>query len=176
MTQVDNTPLTPEQVDTVIDQFPGETGDVLSILEELQEMHPLKYLPRETLEYVAQRKQLSPSRVFSVATFYSFFNLEPQGHHTVMICRGTACHTRGSNLLMSGVLAEAGGGVPDPDGSFTTSDNQLTVRTVACFGQCALAPVVGVNHEIYGRISDMKLRRTVRTLLQKEKHHEDSRS
>lgn len=176
MIQVENTPLTPEQVDEVIDRFPVETGDVLSILEELQEKHPLKYLPRETLEYVADRKGLSPSRVYSVATFYSFFNLEPQGRHSVMICRGTACHTRGSNLLMSGVLAEAGGGVPDEDGSYTTPDHQLTVRTVACFGQCALAPVVGVNHEIYGRISDMKLRRIVRELIQKEKQHEDSTS
>lgn len=168
MTPTDNSPLKPEQVDEVIARYPDETGDVLSILETLQEMHPLNYLPTETLEHVARRKGLSPSRVYSVATFYSFFNLTPQGRHTVMVCRGTACHTRGSNLLMSGVLSEAGGGVPDADGAYTTPDHKLTVRTVACFGQCALAPVVGVDHEIYGRISDMKLRQTVRKLLQKD--------
>ncbi len=162
-------PLSAEQVDEVIARHKDHTGDVLSILETLQEMHPLKYLPRETLERVAQRKGLSPSRVFSVATFYSFFNLRPQGRNTIMVCRGTACHTRGSKLLMDSVLTEAGGASRDGQETFTTSDHQLTVRTVACFGQCALAPVVAVNHDIYGRMTDMKLRRAVRDLLNKSK-------
>lgn len=157
--------LSEEQVDEVIARFPERTGDVLSILEALQELHPLKYLPRETLQLVAQRKGLSPSRVFSVATFYSFFNLRPQGRHTIMVCRGTACHTRGSKLLMNGVLAEAGGSTQDGQESFTTADHELTVRTVACFGQCALAPVVAVDDDIHGRITDMKLRKAVRKLL-----------
>ncbi len=161
-------PLSSEQVDEVVDRFSRNTGDVLSILETLQEMHPLKYLPRETLERVAERKQLAPSRIFSVATFYSFFNLKPQGRHTVMVCRGTACHTRGSKPLMDGILAEAGGSTTDADGAFTTCDHGLTVRTVACFGQCALAPVVSVDEDVLGRVTDMQLRRKVRNLLEKE--------
>jgi NADH-quinone oxidoreductase subunit E len=161
-------PLSHEQIDEVIARYPGRTGDLLSILETLQEMHPLKYLPCATLARVAERKGLAPSRVFSVATFYSFFNLCPQGRHTVMVCRGTACHTRGSKPLMDGVLAEAGGRGVDSDGSFTTEDHKLTVRTVACFGQCALAPVVSVDEDVLGRVTDMQLRRRVRNLLEKD--------
>lgn len=173
MASVQEKPLPPEQVDEVIEGVTRNTGDVLSILERLQGMHPLKYLPRETLEHVAKRKGLAPSQIFSVATFYSFFNLRPQGRHGVMVCAGTACHTRGAKQLMEGLLAELGGVTTDADGSFTTPDRWLTVRTVACVGQCAMAPVALVDGEILGRISDMHLRRMVRDLLEKEKHDEN---
>ncbi len=169
-------PLAPEKVDEVIAGYPNKTGDVLSILESLQEMHPLKYLPMETLALVAQRKGLAPSRIFSVATFYSFFNLRPQGRHTIMVCRGTACHTRGSSLLMAGLRSESGAEYDSGEESFTTPDNELTVRTVACFGQCALAPVVSVDDDIHGRMTDMKLRRRVRELIRKEQNDENSKS
>lgn len=90
-----------------------------------------------------------------------------------MVCSGTACHTRGAKQLMDGVLAEAGATGTDADGSFTTPDGWLTIRTVACVGQCAMAPVALVDGEIQGRISDMHLRRIVRDLLEKEKHDEN---
>lgn len=170
------TPLSEAEVDAVIARYPGRTGDVLSVLETLQEMHPLNYLPEETLRLVAQRKRLALSNVYSVVTFYSFFNLRPQGRHTIMVCRGTACHTRGSKLLMDAVLSESGGSVSQDDASssFTTPDYELTVRTVACFGQCALAPVVAVDHDIYGHMSDLKLRRMVRSMPQGEDHDENT--
>ena len=78
----------------------GRPGALLSILEKLQEQHRNKYLPMETLEYVAARTGIPQALVMSVATFYALFNLEPQGLHTVSICRGTACHTRGSRALL----------------------------------------------------------------------------
>ncbi|MCE9614348.1 MAG: NAD(P)H-dependent oxidoreductase subunit E [Lentisphaerae bacterium] len=168
LTEADSRPLTREVVDAVIARHPDRTGDVLGILEELQEAHPLKYLPQATLELVASLTGVARAQVFSVVTFYAFFNLKPQGRHTVTVCRGTACHTRGSKALLT-TLEHAAGvqHVEDEDGtatSFTTPDHHLTVRTVACFGQCALAPVVTVDHAIYGRVTDHKLRKLVAAL------------
>lgn len=161
-------PLAEQAVDEIIARHPEKTGDVLSILEEIQEAHPLKFLPAETLDLVAQKVGVSRSQIFSVVTFYAFFNLKPQGKHTVTICRGTACHTRGSKQLLDSVKAAAGIPEDDSDGSaassFTTPDYKLTVRTVACFGQCALAPVAAIDHEIYGHISDFKLRKLVASI------------
>ena len=176
MKTADVKPLSEEEVDEVIARFPDRTGDVLSVLETLQEMHPLKYLPEETLRLVAQRKGLALSNVFSVVTFYSFFNLRPQGRHTVMVCRGTACHTRGSKLLLDGLLSESGGSVRGDDAStsYTTPDYELTIRTVACFGQCALAPVVAVDHDIHSHMSDLKLRRMARGILKGDGNDENT--
>jgi len=169
-------PLSEEVVHDVIAKYPDKTGDTLSILEELQELHPLHYLPMDTLKMVADKKNIPLSTVYSVVTFYSFFNLRPQGRHCVMVCRGTACHTRGSKLLMDGILATAGSPDPEDDtgAAYTTEDYGLTVRTVACFGQCALAPVVAVDEDIHGHMSDIKMRRIVRAMMQEDKHHAHS--
>jgi NADH-quinone oxidoreductase subunit E len=108
------------------------------------------------------------SRVYSVATFYSLFNLDPQGDHTIRICRGTACHTRGSRNLLQSVKLELGVRSDEPSeeetSAFTTSDAKFTVRTVACFGQCALAPVVEVDHRICSHVSERILQREIRAI------------
>ena len=164
MTAENNAPLPNEIVDDIIARHPDKTGDVLSVLEEIQQAHPLKYLPLQTLDYVACHMGVSRSQVLSVATFYSFFNLKPQGRHTVTVCRGTACHTRGSKQLLDSLKAGAGFHDEDEAGaatSFTTPDFGLTICTVACFGQCALAPVAAIDHDIYGHVSDFKLKKLV---------------
>lgn len=176
MIMANDKPLSEAEVDEVIARYPDRTGDMLGIMETLQEMHPLHYLPRSTMEMLARKTGLALSNIFSVATFYSFFNLNPQGRRCVMVCRGTACHTRGSKALMDGVIAAAG--VTDPHvaslPTYTTPDYALTVRTVACFGQCALAPVVAVDHEIYGHMTDLKLRRIVRDVIKKDAADENN--
>ena len=143
-------------------------GALLSILEAVQEKSPHKYLPAETLRYISERADIPLSTIYSVATFYALFNLEPQGDNTICICRGTACHTRGSRNLLHSVRLDLGLGVEDPtDGEkqvATTPDNRFTVRTVACFGQCALAPVVEVNHRICGHVNERSLQREVKAL------------
>lgn len=154
-------------IDRIIGEQAGRPGALLGILERLQEHNRHKYLPMETLEYVAARAGVPQSQVYSVATFYALFNLQPQGTHTVSICRGTACHTRGSRALLERVklqlgLQETGEGADKL--SLTTPDRRFTVRTVACFGQCALAPVVEVNHAIRGHVKEQALIREVEEL------------
>src|SRR5208283_4539228 len=158
-------------IDQVIAGKAERPGALLGILEAVQEHHPHKYLPMETLEYIAVKTQTPLSRVFSVATFYALFNLQPQGDNTICICRGTACHTRGSRNLLQSVRLELGLGLEDPSETseqdktlVTTPDNKFTVRTVACFGQCALAPVVEINHRICGHVNERTLQREIHTV------------
>lgn len=158
-------------IDKVIRKRLGRPGALLGILEEVQAHHPRKYLPLDVLRYVALKTEITFSKIYSVATFYALFNLQPQGEHSICICRGTACHTRGSRNLLQGVLLDLGLEVPTDNGNtnadkflLTTPDQKFTVRTVACFGQCALAPVVEVNHRICGHVSERTLQREIESI------------
>ena len=159
-------------IDQVIASQSNRPGYLLGILQAVQNRNPRNYLPVETLSYIAAKTKLPRSQVYSVATFYSLFNLQPQGDNTICICRGTACHTRGSRELLESLILELGLGGQDeasgPDGAdklaLTTPDQKYTVRTVACFGQCALAPVVEVNHNICGHVNEHTLQRQLRQL------------
>ena len=165
---------TDEQVfiDKLIASRRGRPGALLGILEASQERNHHKYLPLETLRYIAEKLDIPLARIYSVATFYALFNLQPQGENTICICRGTACHTRGSRNLLQGARLELGLGLHDDetDGNeadkllLTTANGQFTVRTVACFGQCAMAPVVEVNHRICGHATECTLQREIETI------------
>jgi NADH-quinone oxidoreductase subunit E len=155
--------------DQVIAACEDRSGALLTILEKVQEHHPHKYLPLEILEYIAEKTDIPLAQVYSVATFYALFNLEPQGDHTICICRGTACHTRGSRSLLERLKLELGVPANDEEAgadkvSVTTPDHKFSLRTVACFGQCALAPVVEVDHAIYGHMNEQALHREVEAL------------
>ena len=154
-------------LDGLIAERLGHPGALLGILEKAQEFNRHKYLPLATLEYIAHKTHTPLARVYSVATFYSLFNLQPQGDHTISICRGTACHTRGSRNLLQSVRLELGltGEVSEEEKVLlTTADRKFTVRTVACFGQCAMAPVVEVDHRISGHVNERTLHRDIETL------------
>jgi NADH-quinone oxidoreductase subunit E len=158
-------------IDQTIAAHTGRPGALLGIMEAVQEHHPHKYLPTETLQYIAGKLDIPLSRIYSVATFYALFNLQPQGDNTVCICRGTACHTRNSRALLESLRLELGLGLGEDEDAgdsdkmaLTTTDNRFTVRTVACFGQCALAPVVEINHRICGHVNERTLQREVRSL------------
>jgi NADH-quinone oxidoreductase subunit E len=163
-----------EFIDGLIARHKDRPGMLLSILEEIQESQQHKYLPITVLDYLAGKIDLPRAQVYSVATFYSLFNLKPQGDHTICICRGTACHTHGSRSLLERLKLQLGLKEDGEEGSAdkisaTTPDRRFTLRTVACFGQCALAPVVEVDHAILGHVNEKTLEREVQTL-RKGKH------
>ena len=157
-----------EFLDRVIAEERGRPGALLGTLEKAQEYEPRKFLSREVLEYIAAKMDTPLARIYSVVTFYALFNLEPQGKNTICICRGTACHTRGSRELLESLMFKLGFHNPDDELTdkiaLNTSDGQYTIRTVACFGQCALAPVVEVNHEVYGHMNEQTLQRELKHL------------
>jgi NADH-quinone oxidoreductase subunit E len=158
-------PVLPERgaIDALIAHLRGKPGALLTLLERIQESRPTRHLSPEVLEYVAAKTDLPLAQIYSVVTFYALFNLEPQGKHTIAICRGTACHTRGSRNLLDRIkmVLNLSGGEGADKLSLSTPDGEFTIRTVACFGQCALAPVVEVDHAIFGHMNERTLEREV---------------
>ncbi len=153
--------------------YKDRPGALLGILEAVQQSNPHHFLSMPGLHHIAMVTRVPPARVYSAATFFSLFSLSPQGDNVVSICRGTACHTRNSRALLEKLCMELGlagndvHALSDADKlSLTSPDRRFTIRTVACFGQCALAPVVEVNHRILSHVTERTLQREVRSLKQ----------
>jgi len=160
--------LNKTEIDKIIARYMDKPGRLLGILEDTQKINPHKYLSQEALEYIARKTDTAVSKIYKVITFYAFFNLAPQGEHSIIVCRGTACHTRRSKNLLDYLINWFGFKGDDlaaqDKSALTTKDNKFTVKTVACFGQCALAPVVEIDGIIYSHMTEEKLRKLIKNI------------
>jgi len=141
-------------------------GALLAMLEEAQAASPGAWLSPEALLGIARALGVPPARVYALATFYPELNLEPRGAHSITVCRGTACHTKGSLALLRRVVRDLGLGriTESNDHPVTDVAGWITVRTVACFGQCALAPVIQIDGVTHSRVSLARLTLLIQAL------------
>jgi NADH-quinone oxidoreductase subunit E len=130
-------------VDSIIDQLGAVPSSIIAILQSIQEHY--HYLPREIFPHMAERLKVSEARIYSVATFYENFSLEPKGKYVIKVCDGTACHVRKSIPILEKLRKELGLSAEKS----TTDDLIFTVETVSCLGACGLAPVMTVNDKVY---------------------------
>lgn len=106
------------------------------------------YLDDDALNYVGDTLGVPHSRVYGVATFYSFFTLKPQGDHTCVVCTGTACYINGAKEILTGLQRELG--VKPKE---TTPDGRVSLLTARCLGACSLAPAVIVDGDVRGKVN-----------------------
>ena len=138
-----------EQLDELLSAYSGEKGNLIPILQEVQEK--FGYLPREAMKKVAKHLSLSESTVYGVSTFYAQFKFVPTGKRIIKVCRGTACHVRGAGSILGEIERQLG--IKPGE---TTSDMEYTLETIACFGSCALAPVMVIDKDVFGRMTPTK--------------------
>jgi NADH-quinone oxidoreductase subunit E len=127
-------------------------GDLIPLLQEIQER--AGYLSPESIQEVARHLQVSENEVYGVASFYTQFHFNPPGRHTIKICLGTACHVRNGEKLLDALERE----LKIKPGE-TTPDGLFDLQRVACLGCCALAPVMQIDDQIYGRVTSSRLKK-----------------
>ncbi len=137
-------------------------SDLIPILQDVQAA--LGYLPKEALAAVARHLNVPEAEVRGVASFYAQFYFEPQGRHRIRVCRGTACHVRGSARIRR--MVERKLGVKEGE---TTPDMLFTYETVACLGACALSPVMVIDGTYYGRMSPERAEDVLREYMRQAK-------
>jgi len=136
----------------LIARYRDENGTVIGLLQDIHEAYG--YLPEETLQQVSDEIEVPLSTLYSLATFYSSFRLEPMGEHHIRTCVGTACHVKGAPFVVETIERELGikAGETTPDGKFTFD-------TVNCLGACALAPLVVIDDEYHGKMDQNKIKK-----------------
>ncbi len=148
-----------EQLSEVLAPYQGQKGATIPVLQKVQEK--LGYLPEEVISEIANFLGLSKNEIYGVASFYAQFRFERQGEHLVRVCQGTACHVRGGRRILETVERELG-----IQPGETTEDYKFSLERVACFGSCALAPVMVVDKTVNARMTTVKARQILSQYLQ----------
>jgi NADH-quinone oxidoreductase subunit E len=156
---------TVKSVETILKEHPNAGRDhLIPILQEVQESEG--FLSQESITKVGKALALPSSKIFGVATFFNMFRFQPKGKYHVMVCRGTACHVKGSGKALDMVTKT----LKIQPGE-TSRDKLFSLEIVACMGACGLAPVVNINGQFYAKVSPMKLQRIIEECREKEQTH-----
>lgn len=151
-----------EKVCRILEENNYNQERLIPILHSVQQEY--RYLPETVLNYVANALNLSPARVYGVATFYTHFALKPKGKYIIKICDGTACHVKGSMGLYDTIAKVIG----LQKGQNTTDDLLFTLETVSCLGACGLAPVMVINDDVYGQMTNDMVKDVIEKIKAKE--------
>lgn len=141
-----------EKIDQIIEKFKNEKGTIIGLMQDIHGEY--RYLPEEVLLRVSAELDIPMAKLYTLATFYKSFRLEPVGKHHVRVCIGTACHVNGATKIVETLERELG-----VKSGQTTEDNQFTLETVNCLGACALGPLALVDGEYHGKIDQGKLKK-----------------
>ena len=142
---------TEDRLASILDRYQNKKGLLVSVLQDIQT--EFNYLPKDAILKVSQCLNVPLSQVYSVATFFRAFSLEPRGRHIVNVCLGTACHVRGAVKILEKIEQELG-----IKSGETTKDMRYTLETVNCVGACALGPIAIVDEEYTGQMKTDKVK------------------
>ena len=129
---------------------------MIPLLQDVQEKYG--YLSKENLIFISEYLNVPTSNVYGIATFYNQFRLVPLGLHIIRVCRGTACHVKGSEKILEKIESEL-----NIKAGETTEDGLFSLETVACVGACSIAPVITIDEEFYGRLQQKDVTSLINT-------------
>jgi NADH-quinone oxidoreductase subunit E len=142
--------LVAPDIDAILQRYPDAQRDALiPLLQEVQEQNG--YVSREAVVRIGEHLKLPVSKIYGVATFYNQFRFLPQGKFHVQVCRGTACHVKGSAAVLDAIRRDL-----KIEPGQTSRDGLFSLEVVACVGACGLAPVICINGEFHAGVSTQK--------------------
>jgi NADH-quinone oxidoreductase subunit E len=153
-------------VDTILERYPHAGRDALiPILQEVQAARG--FISKDAVVAIGRHLNLAASKIYGVATFYNQFRFHAPGQYHVQVCRGTACHVKGSSDVLDALCHELG-----VEPGQTTRDGSFSLEVVACIGACGLAPVIAINGEFHAGVTRDKVSRIIRSYRKKVENDE----
>ena len=143
------------KIKEILNRWNRDGENIIEILHDLQT--EFNYLPPAILKEIAKEINVPLNRIYHLATFFEGFSLKERGKYTIGVCTGTSCHVKGAPQLVECIERELG--IKDGE---TTKDMLFTLKTKACFGACGIAPVAVIGDDLYGNLTQSKLKRILK--------------
>ncbi|MDR1318250.1 MAG: NADH-quinone oxidoreductase subunit NuoE [Treponema sp.] len=150
-----------EEITKVVESYPKDRRHSLAILQDLQ--RKFGYIPREGFDILAKYLEIKTAALYAMATFYRALSLKPKGRHVIKVCDGTACHIRGSSILLDSLKRVLGVKAGE-----TTADKVFSVETVNCLGACAIGPVMVIDEDYHPKVKPDEVEKILDAYRKKE--------
>lgn len=155
-----------ETIRNILSAYPNaRRDDLIPILQAVQEA--CGFLSQDVVVMIGRHLNLPASKIYGVATFYNQFRFQAQGTYHIQVCRGTACHVKGSAKVLEAIQRELKIAAGE-----TTRDGLFSIEVVACIGACGLAPVISINGEFYAGVTPESVRKIIDSYRGKAEHHD----
>ncbi len=105
------------------------------------------FISDDTIVEIAAHFGIATVEVEGVVSFYAQFKRIKPGKYKISICDGTACHIKGSSLVLGWISEDL-----HIQSGQTDSEGLFSLETVACLGCCSLAPVISINGKVFGNL------------------------
>jgi NADH-quinone oxidoreductase subunit E len=149
-------------IENILLNYPNAKRDsLIPILQDVQDSQG--HLSKEAVALIGAHLGLPTSKIYGVATFYNQFRFEPVGEYHIQVCRGTACHVKGSAKVLEAIQREL-----KIEPGRTTRDGKFSLEVVACIGACGLAPVIAINGEFYAGVTPDKAKSILKSYRRKD--------
>ncbi|MDZ4181436.1 MAG: NADH-quinone oxidoreductase subunit NuoE [Candidatus Cloacimonadaceae bacterium] len=136
----------------ICQKYSPDKDNLIYILHDIQDTHPQHYISEEAVDVIAEYLSVPANHIYGVITFYSMYSTSPRGKNIIRLCESPPCYIKGSeNILrkMKVLLGVETGG--------TSKDGLFTLELCACLGVCGNAPVMMVNNDVYGDLTEEKV-------------------
>lgn len=142
-------PETMKKFEETVAKYPRKEAALLPTLWLAQK--EFEWLSPEVMAYVAKILDIPPSKVYSVASFYTMYKKEPTGKHLIQVCRTLSCKLRGAEEVSEHITKKLGLELGE-----TSKDGKFSVVEVECLGSCGSGPMMQINNDYYEDLTSRK--------------------
>ncbi len=140
----------------ICQKYAPNKDNLIQILHEIQDMHPQHYVSADAVDAVAEYLNVPANHIYGVLTFYTMYSTTPRGKNIIRLCESPPCYIKGSDNILRKLKNLLG-----VDTAETTKDGDFTLELCACLGVCGNAPVMMINDDVYGDLTEEKVEEIV---------------
>lgn len=149
-------------LDDIIKRHASKEGPLMLILNDVQ--NTFGCISYDSQRTISERTNISLAEIFGVVTFYSQFQIEPNGKHRIGVCMGTACYVKGAANIQNEVMKMLGIRLGE-----TSEDGLFTLAPTRCLGDCSQSPAMMIDDKVYGHLTVKKAKEIIKAIQKGER-------
>ncbi|GAF38271.1 putative NAD-dependent formate dehydrogenase, gamma subunit [Agrilactobacillus composti DSM 18527 = JCM 14202] len=151
--------MTTEEKIAIIDRYHSNPEQILNILVDIQFQSEAGYIDQQTAQLVAEKLDISETRVYEIVSFYAILKETPQARYVLKICDSSPCHFSGEPVVSQWLQEKLGVGENQ-----MTQDGLFMYHGIPCVGACAQTPFVKIKGEVFPHLTPEKLEKLLADL------------